>query len=436
MAATSSIQVLTNLRNMGPLQFRVSIPSNLTCPNCWDVFSADAVHYITEGPNLRNDPVLGSDAALRFLPSRFHVDGSALDAEGFSCNRLACPVCHLELPRAIAESSPLFISIAGAPACGKSFLLTAMSWKLRSTLPQEFGLTFVDADPRSNAILNEYEALQFASNNREEPVKIEKTQERGQAYRSVIIKGQLRQYPQPFLFSVRPKATRCADSVDQRKKSRLICLYDNAGESFQPGKDSLGNPVTRHLAKYKCLMFLVDPTQDANFRRSCQPFDHPQLHLGTTTRQDVIVNETADRVRRLLGLRAGELDRRLCIVAVTKWDTWQPMFGEFLAPPWTKPATNSAAVLRSDIIQDVSSRLQRFLAQRMPEFVSAVEAFSRRVIYVPVSATGCAPVIDETQQILGFRPKDLKPVWVEVPFLLALANERNGLIDVGRARNE
>jgi len=38
--------------------------------------------------------------------------------------------------------------------------------------------------------------------------------------------------------------------------SRVICVYDNAGESFQVGKDSEASPATQHLAKSKALMFL------------------------------------------------------------------------------------------------------------------------------------------------------------------------------------
>ncbi len=36
------------------------------------------------------------------------------------------------------EMEPLFVSILGAPASGKSYFLTAMTWQLRRTLPTPF----------------------------------------------------------------------------------------------------------------------------------------------------------------------------------------------------------------------------------------------------------------------------------------------------------
>jgi hypothetical protein len=33
------------------------------------------------------------------------------------------------------EMEPLFLSILGAPASGKSYFLTAMTWQLRQALP-------------------------------------------------------------------------------------------------------------------------------------------------------------------------------------------------------------------------------------------------------------------------------------------------------------
>ena len=53
---------------------------------------------------------------------------------------------------------------------------------------------------------------------------------------------------------------------DAAKPARMLCLYDNAGEHFQPGQDTTSSPVTRHLAQSRAILFLFDPTQDLRFR--------------------------------------------------------------------------------------------------------------------------------------------------------------------------
>ncbi len=59
------------------------------------------------------------------------------------------------------EMEPLFLSILGAPASGKSYFLTAMTWQLRRILPIHFKVDFTDADPASNRALNDCEESLF-----------------------------------------------------------------------------------------------------------------------------------------------------------------------------------------------------------------------------------------------------------------------------------
>src|SRR6185503_21257078 len=100
--------------------------------------------------DLLGDPRLGPEQNQRFLPTRFTVTGEAIDAKGFPCYTLACPHCHLTVPRGMLESEPLFLSILGAPASGKSFYLSAMTWELRKSLSFQFAVSFTDADPLMN----------------------------------------------------------------------------------------------------------------------------------------------------------------------------------------------------------------------------------------------------------------------------------------------
>jgi len=101
---------------------------------------------------------------------------------------------------------PLFASIAGTPSCGKTYFLASMTWRLRHSLPRSFAMTFADADPVSNLLLNEYENQQFFSPTPDVIVKLAKTQEHGDLYDTVMYGDQLVEYPKPFLFTIRPSA--------------------------------------------------------------------------------------------------------------------------------------------------------------------------------------------------------------------------------------
>ncbi|RLT05267.1 MAG: hypothetical protein DWI22_14270 [Planctomycetota bacterium] len=70
---------------------------------------------------------------------------------------LACPRCHLSLPRDVWELPLAFFSILGSPSSGKSYFLSASLWQLRTILGQKFGISFEDADPIANHKLHEYE---------------------------------------------------------------------------------------------------------------------------------------------------------------------------------------------------------------------------------------------------------------------------------------
>ena len=73
-----------------------------------------------------------------------------------------------------------------------------------------------------------------------------------------------------------------------------------------------------------------------------------------------------------------------------------------------------------DTIQYVSEYVRSALLTFTPAAPAMIESFSSNVLYVPVSATGCAPEQDPETGALGFRPGNLNPVWVEVPVLYFL----------------
>jgi len=412
-----------------PARTALGLRASVNCPHCWGQFPPENLFWISQHANLRGDPLLGSDAQRRFLPTRFNVQGNALDSEGLVCHELACPHCHLSVPRAFLEMRPLFFSIVGTPSCGKSYFLSSLIWRLRQLIPEKFALSFGDADPVANRVLNYYEEQQFYNPNQDALVKLAKTEEFGDLYDSVNYGDQTINYPRPFVFAIRPLQHH--PNAGMEAVSAAICLYDNAGESFEPGKDTSSNPVTRHLAQANALFFLYDPTQVPNFRQACQGLSNdPQIvDAQVTARQETTLHEMASRIRRYAGLNQKQRHQRPLVVIVTKFDAWSGLLPSLtLEPPYLPSTHMNLSVLDIPKIEAVSQKLRSLLFRYTPELVSAAEGFSEHVIYIPVSATGQSPTRDERTGLLGMRPRDIQPVWVEVPMLWTLSLWGKGLI--------
>jgi hypothetical protein len=406
----------------------------ITCPNCWERYAPERSVYIATHPELYGDLLLGETAQRRFLPTRFHPDGRALDPKGSPCNRVACPKCHLSVPRVLLERPTLFTSIFGSPKSGKSYLLAAMTHQLRKTFPKSFSLNFSDADPEANAILHGYEDTLFSGADAEALVQIAKTGEVGDWYQTVRFGTKEISYPKPFFFQISPVAGHPRAS-DAASVSRTLCLYDNAGESFQPGADLPNNPVTQHMAKAHFLLFVYDPTQEPEFRKVAKDASSdPQMKMAVTSRQEVLLAEAARRVKTYRGLAMTSLHDKPLIVLVNKYDAWQKLVsGSRLEVPWTKHNSGDFSVLRIDTIQKASSVIRNMLKQIVPQVVSTAESFvdPARILYLPVSATGGPPTPDK-QGNLRHRVGDLRPMWAEVPLLYVISQHVNGLIPFQR----
>ena len=416
----------------------VELRAQVTCPHCWHDFPPENVLWISQHPDLIGDSRLGPDHQIRFLPTRFNVEGDAIDSRGFVCQSLACPRCHLPIPRALVELQPLFLSILGAPASGKSYFLTAMTWLLRQTLPRSFALSFGDADPASNRSLNEYEERLFLNEDQNRLAALDKTALEGDLYNTVLFSGQAVSYPRPFIFSLKP-----LDEHPNRqavaKLSKAVCLYDNAGEHYLPGQDTASSPVTRHLALSRALFFLFDPTQDPRFRRACEgKSEDPQMtDRARTSRQETILLEAADRIRRYTGLAQNARHQRPLIVIVTKFDAWSALLnGKTLDTPWMPTRHPNLCALDVDKIDAISADVRTLLNRMSPELVAAAEGLAENVVYIPVSSLGRAPTVDTATGLLGIRPRDMQPLWTEVPFLYALARWTGGIIPYKKAQGD
>jgi len=424
-----------------PTTARQALLERVTCPHCWEVFPLERLLWISEHNDLLDDPLLGRGEQQRFLPTRFTVDGDAIDARGFPCHALACPRCHLGIPRPLLELEPIFMSIFGATGSGKSFLLASMTWQLRQIMGPKFLMSFSDADPIFNLKLNEYEDSLFLNPRPNELVPlrmlIDRTDVQGDLYDTVSYGTQTVSYPRPFLFSMQPQAGH-PNAEDAARHGRVVCLYDNAGESFQPGKDVVSNPVTRHMAHSRALFFVFDPTQDNRFRdRISDLAGAAAPGVRQQSRQEPVLQEAAARIRRHAKLRQTEKHNRPLIVILTKYDVWmhllEPMLGdEIEGEPWkpAAPGDRSGSPLHAiDVprVERMSTVVRALLLKLCPEVVAAAESFAKEVVYLPSSAVGWSAEVN-SEGMMSIRPSETRPVWVTIPFLYALYRWSPGLI--------
>jgi hypothetical protein len=414
---------------------RTELLHKATCPNCWSEFLVENVKWVAAHEELLGDYRLGPDYQQRFIPTRFDVSGNAIDVKGMSCQELACPECHLKVPRSVLVFRPFFLSIAGTPSCGKSFFLAAMAWQLRKTLPSKFNLQVSDSDGESNRILNDYEEQLFFNSDTSDLAKLAKTDVVGDWYSTVQYDEQTISYPKPFYFDLKPSEGHNRVE-DARKLSRLICLYDNAGESFLPGADSVTSPVTRHLGLAEAWVFCFDPTQDPRIRRALkgQSKDYQVVDGPVTARQESVLNEMVNRIRRHSGVGMKNKSDKPLMVACTKFDAWQKLLGD-LPSPWEYSKKHSTCLLNMTNIENASKRLEKLLQSHCPEVVAAAKSISSCVYFLPLSATGTAPVKDTKTNDYMIRTDLIDPIWCEVPMLLAMAYRAPNLVFSGRAKS-
>jgi hypothetical protein len=155
-----------------------------------------------------------------------------------------------------------------------------------------------------------------------------------------------------------------------------------------------------------------------------------RLARERAVRQETILLEAASRVRRYTGLAQNAKHRRPLVVIVTKYDSWSSLVGApRLDPPWV-PTQSGICALQLSLIEKTSNKIRDLLWEHTPEVVSAAEGFAEEVIYIPVSATGCGPEVDAASGAFGFRPRNINPMWAEVPSLYIMAKWMQGIIPV------
>lgn len=416
-----------------------SVRPEITCIHCWARFPSERIFWVSEHRDLFGDPQL-ADAQLRFLPNRFDVQGNAIDGRGLVCRDLACPHCHLTLPKAILSREPFSVSILGTPSCGKSFYLAALATHLRRELPLHFAFNFNDADPAANLPLSLSEEKLFVNSNSDQLIRlgdlIEKTQMHSDRYYKVNYGDTEVTYPRAFSFLMEPSD----DHPNARLRStleRLVVFYDNAGEHFLPGQDSANAPGTRHLVESQFLLFLFDPTQDPRWHQALKR-ESPGVTIPMTRnagRQEAVLREAAVRIRKLLKLPDNERHKRPLIVVLNKADVWLPKTTRRTLHPVVGRSNMGVWALDVAALTQQSEMMRSIVQTHVPELCIAAESFADTVYYVPVSALGTMPEFDESGAA-SIRPSDIQPWNVVIPFLTGLISTTTGFVARSKARTE
>lgn len=379
----------------------------IVCPYCWNSFNLEDIHFVSCHPDLTGDTVLGEGEAQRFAPLHFRPKGKALDAKGMLCHEKACPICHIKIPSdLLLNTPPIFISLVGIPASGKSYCLAATTWKLRSILNSYFNMDFVDVDPQINHWITNYESLLF---NKE---KILKTPlEASHVYRQARINDMTLILPLPCMFFLKS----FENSHSLNNLNRVIVLYDNAGEHFQPGYDSAITPVTRHLSRAGGIIFLFDPSDDPRIAQLL-PNNSNERVESNLQKQAVLLNEMIVRLKNHLGLSVEERYQKPIVFAISKADLLYHIPDlEFSHEPLNIKIGSNINAVNLSAIAKISFNTRSFLKKYVPEIVNLIESFAETIIYVPISALGHDDNSDDSKD------KNATPSLVEIPILYILS---------------
>ena len=385
-----------------------------TCPVCWFRFDRGDVMNIAVHASLRGDSVLGEEHMQRFLSSRFNDRGQALDAMGLAAPEIACPHCRRKLPPNFLDQPHHIFSIVGAPSSGKSYYLSVLVKMMQDVAFKHFGVTFRDAAPSENAVLNDMRKHLFSAGTPEEAY-LAKTDLEGALYETLPRQGRQVRLPKPFVFRMTQK--------ERSEDGFSIVFYDNAGEHFEPGRNSADSPGAQHIAVASGIFFLFDPLYNPEFRRKLDGHTDPQLEQRRSDQQDILLAESEARIKEILGLSSSERISTPLAVIAGKSDAWLNMLGAEPLKPALDNGPNGTRV-RLDHIRDNSERVKKILLEVSPAIVANAEAISSDVMFFAASPLGHPPVRFEDNEghvRIGPDPVKLNPQRVEDATLWVLS---------------
>ena len=381
-----------------------------TCPVCWLKFDRGDAMNIAVHASLRGDPLLGEAHMQRFHATRFNDRSQAVDALGIPAPDIACPHCRRKLPPGFLDLPHHIFSIVGAPSSGKSYYLSVLVKTLQTALFHDFGVTFRDADPSENVILNQMKTQLFSASTPEEAV-LAKTELEGAMYETLPRLGRKVRLPKPFIFNL--------SSPRDIERDFSVVFYDNAGEHFEPTRNSADSPGAQHIAAASGIFFLFDPLHNAEFRKRLSGIADPQMDARRLDQQDVILAETEVRIKSLLGLDSRQRIVTPFAVIIGKSDTWRHLLADVEMREPLRDGRVDLAAVRAN-----SAKLRAFLLEICPVIVANAEAISSEVMYFAASPLGASPVEftdSRGVKMIGPDPARLAPRQVEIPTLWVLS---------------
>ncbi len=379
------------------------------CPTCWESFLSEKALAIAAHPDLcAEDDQLGEFTQIRFEPEHYNGQNLPLDSMGVPCTDFACPLCHHKLPPFFYLTRQHIFSLVGVPAAGKTYYLASLVHELSRQLPREFNIPFRDADPQANAALSDMSSRLFSARTPQEAY-IGKTRLEGSLYQKVWRHGHEVSMPRPFIYN-----------LNKASKTYSIVMFDNAGESFEPGRSGEEHPGAEHLGVASSVLYLFDPTTNPGFRNLLRDNRDPQLQrcLHPAGRQGRLLAETEMRMRTRLNMPPGTKLKTPFALIIGKCDTWQHLLG----PEPLLPIVRHG-VFHPQHVDANSARLRKFLFEICPYICTNAEAISENVRYFAASSFGDSPIefTDERGlELIGPASGIITPLHVTDPVLWAL----------------
>jgi hypothetical protein len=381
-----------------------------TCPVCWLKFDRCDVMNIAVHASLRGDPLLGEEHMQRFYATRFNDRGQGIDPMNIPAPDIACPHCRRKLPQGFLDIAHLIFSIIGAPSSGKSYYLSVLVKTLQKSLFQNFNASFRDADPSANVILNQMKHQLFSASSPEDAF-LAKTELEGAMYEILPRFGRKVALPKPFIFHI-------SNSSDSSQDLSVV-FYDNAGEHFEPTRNSADSPGAQHIASASGIFFLFDPLHNEEFKRRITGLADPQAFVRRMDQQDVILAETEVRMKNLLFLEARQRVSTPFAVILGKCDTCLELLGGSHLQSPVRDGKLDIALVRAN-----SQRVRNLLIDLSPSIVANAEAISSDVMYFAASSLGCSPVEFTDSRginLIAPDPQKIAPIQVEIPTLWVLS---------------
>jgi hypothetical protein len=235
---------------------------------------------------------------------------------------------------------------------------------LPGTLYRDFGIVFQDSDPTGNAPVNDMRKALFGAQTPAQ-AKLAKTVFEGAMYERLPRQGRMVALPRPFVYTLTPE--------DRAREQCALIFYDNAGEHFQPGVNIIEQPGAQHVASAAGILYLFDPFNSPEFRRSIPDTKDPQMEKPVVDQQDIILAEMRARIQTIRNLRSGEQINTPLAFVVGKCDVWMQLLN---GKPLRDPLRNGK--LDKGLIEENSENVRALMHQLCPAVVANAEALSAK----------------------------------------------------------